>query len=95
MWHTKQGTKIELKDMTDAHIVNSIAYCERKCDFKSADIVRNEQRRRWMAQTRGCPWCDGSMTRFEDGNVDTWMPVWRWFCNKCGASSGPTEGPKS
>ena len=45
-WRQKDGTYIEIKKMTDSHIKNSIALCERKhCSFLAADLVCEQIRR--------------------------------------------------
>jgi hypothetical protein len=45
-WRQKDGTFIEIKKMTDSHISNSIALCERKgCSFLAADLVCEQIRR--------------------------------------------------
>lgn len=91
-WHCKDGSIIDHTEMSDAHLVNSIKYTEKKMDWQGHKLLCNEHKRRWSEEKIGCMWCDGQMTRHEDGDVDTWMPVYRWFCGKCGARSGPVEG---
>lgn len=45
-WKQKDGTYIEIKKMTDSHIKNSIALCERKgCSFLAVDLVCEQIRR--------------------------------------------------
>ena len=45
-WKQKDGTYIEIKKMTDDHIKNSIALCERKdCSFLADDLVCEQIRR--------------------------------------------------
>jgi hypothetical protein len=45
-WRQKDGTFIEIKKMTDSHISNSIALCERKgCSFLAIDLVCEQIRR--------------------------------------------------
>lgn len=45
-WKQKDGTYIEIKKMTDGHIKNSIALCERKrCSFLAVDLVCEQIRR--------------------------------------------------
>lgn len=81
--------------MTDAHLVNSIKYTEKRMDWNGHELLCFEHKRRWKSEERDCIWCRmGKMTRHEDGDVDTWLRVCRWFCNACGARSGPVEGWK-
>lgn len=45
-WKQKDGTLIEIKKMTDAHLKNSIALCQRNGCYRLENILLDEQKRR-------------------------------------------------
>lgn len=45
-WHTKDGKVMDLSEMTEKHLENSIAYSSRKRDGKSLDALLKEKKRR-------------------------------------------------
>lgn len=45
-WHTKDGKVMDLSEMTEKHLENSIAYCSRNRDSTSLYVLLNEKKRR-------------------------------------------------
>ena len=92
-WHCKDGTVI--KDMTDLHLANAIAYSERRHNFSAVDLLIEEWLRRsnvnFMEVKMECPFCQDTMTRKEyvsDPEDCTGWGGWMKYaftCNKCGA----------
>lgn len=93
-WYCKDGTVLNIVDMTDSHIDNAIAYCERTGNPGASSRLRVEKQQRidlkYVAIKMECPFCEGTMQRrayhstAEDG-VGTWWEKYAFTCNDCGA----------
>lgn len=93
-WRCKDGTVVNIVDMTDSHIANAIAYCERKGkSFVAVPLMEEQQRRidaRYMGIKMECPFCQGTMQRLEYHSDPEEGPGWGWIkyaftCKDCGA----------
>ena len=93
-WRTMDGKVVKITEMTDLHIENAIAYCERKGTPFVADRLREERQRRidekYMGIKMECPFCQGTMKRREYHSDPEEGPGWGWTkyaftCEECGA----------
>ena len=86
-WHCKDGTVLNIVDMTDSHINNAIAYCERTGNPAAASRLIVERQRRidlkYLSVKMECPFCDGTMQR--RAFHSTWQEKWAFTCKDCGA----------
>jgi hypothetical protein len=96
-WKTRYGEIIKLSDMTDVHLRNAKAYCE-KNNFESDLAIINKEiirrhKKEFMSQYDTCQFCEGTMTmheeRIESEEVGWCMEKHYYLrCVKC-ASRGP------
>lgn len=94
-WSCKDGTVMNIADMTDSHVANAIAYCENLRNFYAVELLTKEKKRREDAKFFGikmeCPFCQSTMKRqaYEPNPEDcTGFCGWTKYaftCNDCGA----------
>ena len=89
-WKTKEGKVIELSEMTDVHIDNSIKYCSRRGDHTSVELLKEELDRRWMNKTDKCKYCGEIMYRCNvtcncDCEVGFGLTTYAFVCYNCRA----------
>lgn len=91
-WKTKDGRIMEMCEMSEEHIANSIKYCEKNGDYKSAKAVKEERTRRIKDTSwHKCPFCGGEMKlsriREEAPEFGVFVPEYNLHCSSCGAFS--------
>ena len=87
-WKTKEGLLIDISEMSDSHLTNSLKYCYKRADFISLRVLKEEHKRRWFLETKECPYCKDSMVKNERFDIeDHWFPHTRWLCTGCGSTS--------
>lgn len=92
-WKTAEGEVIDIRDMSDVHLANSIAFAQRipKLRYAVPELIE-EQRRREQQRLRNlqapCPCCGRPMTVGVISNIDVGLQFDRYaFVCTCGASS--------
>lgn len=72
MWKTKEGKFMLLSEMTEKHLENSIAYCNRRGDGESLEALHRERKRRdeeklqnelnqFLEENDTCQFCGSSL----------------------------------
>jgi len=95
-WKTKEGSVMDIKDMEDLHLINSIKYCEKTNNSLSCiplyEEVERRNKERWFNEQMMCPFCGEISTRMECHNpypeVGFEITQYRFVCN-CGMMSAP------
>lgn len=104
-WRTKTGEVINVSDMTNVHIQNSLNYLrkQKRLDAKSmsvlsVEITKREERqfKDFLKQKRKCNYCDGGVCSIEEINKDDYMFSLGYVfkCDLCSYTSGYIARPK-
>lgn len=90
-WKIKDGKIMEMCEMSEEHVANSIKYCERNGDWKSAKAVKEERTRRiWETSWHKCPFCGGEMKLreiYKEPDFGPCLTEHNLSCSNCGAFS--------
>lgn len=103
-WKTKDGRFLDIRDMTQNHLLNAVKYCVNRDDYDSAKAACDELNRRSEENFRQkqlpCPFCDSTMIpkKYVDSPMEIGFCLdkvsYRYTCQECGATSNEIKGPK-